>query len=155
MEESGGRRIKRAIHIDLNSVRFCDSALMDRLMHIELINDYVAEKRAVQIPEAASGDLISSKGFTNVDAFQTYIVRYLQNRPDIHQSTMTFLVRQLAPGPTGLPLEIYVFTKTTEWTEYEAIQANIFDHLVAAISKFDLRVFQEPTGLDFQAVGKG
>ncbi len=154
MEESGGRRIKRAIHIDLNSVRFCDEGLMDRLMHIGLIKDYVAEKRAVQTPEVATGDLLSSEGFTNVDAFQTYIVRYLQNRPDIHQKSMTFLVRQLAPGPTGLPLEIYVFTKTTAWTEYEAIQANIFDHLVAAISKFDLQVFQEPTGLDFQAAGK-
>ena len=152
MEESGGRRIKRAIHIDLNSVKFCDAGLLDRLETIDLIDDYVGEKRA-QL-DVGRGAPINGAGFTNVDVFQTYIVRYLQNRPDIHQNTMTFLVRQLAPGPTGLPLEIYVFTKTTVWTEYEEIQASIFEHLVAAISQFDLRVFQEPTGMDFQAVGR-
>jgi miniconductance mechanosensitive channel len=155
MQESGGRRIKRAINIDLNSVKFCDADLIERLKQIELVKDYVAMKQFEQDAEGGSQTAINRQGFTNTDAFREYIVSYLRNRPDIHEDGMTFLVRQLAPGPTGVPLEIYVFTKTTVWTEYEEIQASIFDHLVAAINQFDLRVFQEPTGLDFQAVGRG
>jgi miniconductance mechanosensitive channel len=88
---------------------------------------------------------------TNLGTFRAYIEEYLHNHPHIHQEGMTFLVRQLEPGPKGVPLEIYVFTKTTEWVAYEQIQANIFDHLLASVPLFDLRVFQEPTGMDFRA----
>jgi miniconductance mechanosensitive channel len=154
MQESGGRRIKRAINIDLNSVKFCDADLLERLKQIDLIKDYVDTKQSELESEAGTKKAINRQGFTNTDAFREYIESYLRNRPDIHKDGLTFLVRQLAPGPTGVPLEIYVFTKTTVWTEYEEIQASIFDHLVAAINQFDLRVFQEPTGLDFQAVGR-
>jgi miniconductance mechanosensitive channel len=80
---------------------------------------------------------------------------YLQQRADLHQEAMTLLVRQLDPGPTGLPLEVYAFTKTTAWEDYEAIQAEIFEHLVAAAPAFNLKVFQEPTGSDFQALVAG
>jgi miniconductance mechanosensitive channel len=88
---------------------------------------------------------------TNVGVFRAYIAAYLRSRPDINQE-MTLLVRQLEPGPSGLPLELYAFTRTTAWEEYEAIQADIFDHLVAAIRVFDLQVFQQPTGVDFRAL---
>ena len=86
---------------------------------------------------------------TNIEIFRAYITAYLRNRPDINHDGMPFLVRVLSPTPTGLPIELYIFTRTTDWTEYELIQAEIFDHLVAAAMNFDLRVFQEPTGLDF------
>ena len=88
---------------------------------------------------------------TNVEIFRAYMAAYLQGRSDIHQKGMTFLIRSLAPGREGLPIEVYAFTKTTEWARYESIQAEIFDHFLAAASNFDLHVFQEPTGLDFAA----
>jgi miniconductance mechanosensitive channel len=92
---------------------------------------------------------LDSRQLTNLGTYRAYIETYLRAHPQIHQEGMTFLIRQLAPGPTGVPLEIYVFTKTTVWLEYERIQADIFDHLLAAVPVFDLRVFQEPTGMDF------
>ena len=141
MRESGGRRIKRAIHIDLNSVKFCDQELIGRFSKIALIKDYI-EARLID----------SGQQLTNMSVFRAYVINYLKSRPDVHHEGMTLLVRQLAPGPNGLPLEVYVFTKTVVWTEYEAIQADIFDHLVAAVPQFDLRVFQQPTGMDFQAL---
>ena len=91
---------------------------------------------------------------TNMEVFQAYVTNYLKGRRDLHQEGMTLLVRQLAPGPTGLPLEIYVFTKTVDWVEYEAIQAEVLDHLLGAMPQFDLRVFQEPTGADFRTLVK-
>jgi len=141
MQESGGRRIKRAIHIDLNSVKFCDQEMIERFSKITLVRDCV---------EARSVD--SERRLTNMSVFRAYVINYLKSRPDVHHEGMTLLVRQLAPGPNGLPLEVYVFTKTVVWTEYEAIQADIFDHLVAAVPQCDLRVFQQPTGMDFQAL---
>jgi miniconductance mechanosensitive channel len=157
MQESGGRRIKRAIHIDLNSIRFCDQEMIERFGKIDLVREYV-EARLAGIgpsdnPRASCAENPSEgQQFTNMGVFRAYVANYLKGRPDLHHEGMTLLVRQLAPGPTGLPLEIYVFTKTVVWTEYEAIQADIFDHLVAAIPQFDLRLFQEPTGVDFRAL---
>lgn len=141
MQESGGRRIKRAIHIDLNSIRFCSQEMLDRFKKIALVKEYI-ETRLADI----------GRQFTNMGVFQAYVANYLKSRPDIHQEGMTLLVRQLAPSPTGLPLELYMFTKTVSWVEYEAIQADIFEHLVAAVHQFDLRIFQQPTGADFQAL---
>jgi miniconductance mechanosensitive channel len=86
---------------------------------------------------------------TNVEVFRAYLEAYLRNHPGIHTDGLDFLVRELDPSPTGLPIEIYVFTKTTAWLEYERIQAEIFDHLLATAGFFDLRVFQEPSGSDF------
>jgi len=84
--------------------------------------------------------------------FRAYITAYLKSRQDLHQEKMTLLVYQLEPGPSGLPIEVYAFTKTVEWMEYEAIQADIFSHLVAAVPEFGLRLFQEPAGWIFQAL---
>jgi miniconductance mechanosensitive channel len=157
MQESGGRRIKRAIHIDLNSIQFCDQEMVESFRKIDLVKDYIEAKLADIKRWNTERDVSMENPFngrqlTNIGTFRAYIEAYLRNHDLIHKEGMTFMVRQLAPGPTGLPLEIYVFTKTVVWTEYEAIQADIFDHLVVAAPQFDLRVFQEPTGVDFRAL---
>ena len=153
MQDSGGRRIKRAVHLDMNTIRFCDSEMLDRFERIDLIRDYVSERRQDvdrhnEERRVDISELVNGRRLTNVGTFRAYVAAYLRNRPDIHND-MTFLVRQLAPTPQGLPLEIYVFTTTTVWAEYEAIQADVFDHLLAVVPRFGLRVFQEPTGSDF------
>jgi miniconductance mechanosensitive channel len=144
MEESGGRRIKRAINIDMNSIRFCDDALLDGFERNPYLSDYIKKKRAEIMEhnptlEHSSNMLPPFKRMTNVGVFRTYAATYLFNHPMIHRE-MTFLVRQLAPLPTGLPIEIYVFCKDKNWAVYEGIQADIFDHLLAVIPEFDLRV---------------
>lgn len=154
MSESGGRRIKRAIHIDLGSIRFCDDAMIERFRQIDLIQEYFDET-LVQIEQwnqeqgLDANVLANSRGLTNVGTFRAYVIAYLRNHPQIRQD-MTMLVRQLPPGKSGLPIEIYAFTKTTVWADYEDIQADIFDHLLAVVPQFDLHLFQEPTGKDFK-----
>jgi miniconductance mechanosensitive channel len=156
MQESGGRRIKRAIYLDLTSVRFCDAATIERLGKIDLIKEYVADQQSQfergEATDSTSLGPVNAHHFTNLDAFRAYVTEYLKSRQDLHHKDMTLLVRQLAPGPTGLPLEIYVFTKTVDWIKYEDIQADIFSHLVAVVPLFDLQVFQEPAGSDFRAL---
>ncbi len=154
MQDSGGRRIKRAITIDINSIKFCDEEMIERFSKIRYISDYVEQKKK-EVAEYNSLNkvdtemLVNRRRLTNVGTFRAYIVAYLKNHPKIHQN-MTFLVRQLKPTELGLPLEIYVFTNDIEWANYEAIQADIFDHLLAILPEFDLRVFQNPSGQDFQ-----
>jgi miniconductance mechanosensitive channel len=148
MQESGGRRIKRSLYIDQASIKFCTPEMLQRYQQIQLIKPYMDQKMA-ELGAQPSNPGINGRQLTNVGTFRAYIEAYLRNREDIHQTQLTFLVRQLAPSPNGLPLEVYVFTTTTEWAKYEHIQADIFDHLLAAASHFDLRIFQNPTGLDF------
>jgi len=154
MTESGGRRIKRALYVDLNSVRFCDQELVERLQKIALVKDYIARHLEGAEAEECDRQVCADHELTNVGVFRAYMTAYLQQRDDLHQTGLTLLVRQLDPGPTGLPLEVYAFTKTTAWEEYEAIQAEIFEHLVAAAPAFGLEVFQQPTGTDFQALAE-
>jgi miniconductance mechanosensitive channel len=158
MTESGGRRIKRALNIDIHSIRFCDEQLLDKFSRIPLIEDYIKNRQQEVIEynlknncEQNSG--ISGRHQTNVGVFRAYIIAYLRNNSNLHQD-MTFLVRQLAPTEYGLPIEIYVFSKDQEWANYEAIQADIFDHLLAAVPEFDLRIFQNPSGYDFRCLNK-
>ena len=147
MAESGGRRIKRSILIDISTIRFCDDQMLERFGRIRLLEDYLATKGAdiQQFNEAhdyTQDDLlINGRRQTNIGIFRAYAVAYLKSNPNIHQD-MTFLVRQLAPTETGLPLEIYVFSKDQRWAYYEDIQSDIFDHLLAALPLFDLRAFQ-------------
>lgn len=155
MFESGGRRIKRALHIDMRTVRFADEAMLDRWHRIALLAGYLDEKQhEVQTDNQQSGADLSVLGngrrLTNLGTFRAYCIAYLKANPQISQD-MTFLVRQLAPTEHGLPLEIYVFTKDTRWAFYEGIQSDIFDHLLAVIGEFDLKVFQQPSGYDVQA----
>ena len=151
-QESGGRRIKRSLQLDMNTARFCDEEMLDRFEAIELIRDYVRERRQVVASDNSArkvdvSELVNGRRLTNVGTFRAYVVAYLRSHPHIHQD-MTFLVRHRAPTPQGLPLEIYVFTTTTEWVAYEGIQSDIFDHLLAVVPRFGLRVFQEPTGAE-------
>ncbi len=156
MQESGGRRIKRALHIDMTSVKFCDDEMIERFSAIQLVKDYLDSKkeeiagwnREMQVDES---NLVNGRRLTNLGTFRAYVEAYLHSHPKIHDN-MTFLVRQLRPTDHGLPLEIYVFSNDQVWANYEAIQSDIFDHLLAVLPHFDLRVFQNPTGSDFRAL---
>ena len=156
MQEAGGRRIKRSITFDIDSIRFCDQQMLDRLEKIEILKPYF-QRRLPEIAEANRklGDYdptspVNGRRLTNIGTFRQYITAYLKGHKNIH-GQMTFLVRQLAPGPTGLPIEIYVFTNDTNWIKYEGIQADIFDHLLAVAGEFGLRVFQYPSSAAFQS----
>ncbi len=153
MEKSGGRRIKRSLLIDMKSIKFCDEKMLNKLEQIKLLSDYIKDKRKV-IDNAESLDnnpeiiKANKRLLTNIGTFRKYIEYYLHNNPKIHED-MTFLVRQLQPTEKGLPIEIYVFSTDQDWVKYEAVQSDIFDHLLAIISEFDLRIFQNPSGYDF------
>jgi miniconductance mechanosensitive channel len=158
MFESGGRRIKRALMIDQNSIRFLSEEERDRLRRFALIDDYLDRKqRELESWNAeliAGGrDPVNARRVTNIGTFRAYVHAYLRAHPRIHQE-MTMLVRQLAPTAEGLPLEIYCFTNTTAWAEYEPIQADIFDHLLAILPQFGLRVFQAPGGVDLRRLAE-
>ena len=156
MTESGGRRIKRAIHLDIGSIKFCDEEMLNRFAKIQFISEYIEKKRkeVAEFNESKKADnslLANGRRLTNVGTFRAYIEAYLRHHEMITQE-LTFLIRQLKPSETGLPIEIYVFCKDKRWVPYEAIQADIFDHLLAVAREFDLKVFQNPTGGDFQAL---
>jgi len=159
MEESGGRRIKRAVSIDMSSIKFCDSAMLSRFEKFELIRDYVVQKEE-ELKEynknknLTDEDFISGRHQTNVGIFRRYLEVYLREHPLINLD-MTFLIRQLNPSGKGLPIEIYVFSKVQEWADYESIQADIFDHIFAVIPEFELKVFQEPSGADISNLTRG
>ena len=150
MSESGGRRIKRSIKINMKSIRFCSDSMIEKFKTIHLLKDYMEEKLKEiegynidkKIDEA---DFVNRRSLTNVGTFRAYIKFYLKNNAKIHND-MTFLVRQLAPQSDGLPIEIYVFSNDTDWINYEAIQSDIFDHLLAILPEFELEVFQNLTG---------
>ena len=157
MAESGGRRIKRSIILDVNSVRFVDDEMMQRYRKIRFIQAYLEAKlEEIQTwnrdQQVENSSLVDRRQLTNIGTFRAYLLAYLRNHPMIHQE-MTLLVRQLAPTEKGLPIEIYVFSKEQRWAEYEAIQADIFDHILAVLPEFDLRVVQIPTGSDVREVG--
>jgi len=156
MSESGGRRIKRAIQIDMNSVQFCTQDMIDRFRKIDDLKGYIDEKQEELHDWNAERNiddsvLVNGRRMTNLGTFRAYLVSYLRNHPMINQD-MTFLVRQLRPTADGLPIEIYVFSADKRWAAYEDIQSDIFDHILAVIPQFDLRVFQHPSGKDVQEV---
>lgn len=137
MQQSGGRRIKRAIHIDMNSIRFCTEEMIGRFSKIQYISKYVETKRAELAEHNRSAkvddsSLANGRRMTNIGTFRAYVQAYLQNHPMVSQE-MTLIIRQLAPGEHGLPIEIYVFCTDIRWAHYEAIQADIFDHILAVL----------------------
>jgi miniconductance mechanosensitive channel len=159
MSESGGRRIKRSILINISSIKFLEEALLNKLRKAELLGAYLTEKLASVEQEnlISSTDmsvLMNGRRLTNVGTFRKYLVSYLSKHPDIHQG-MTLMVRQLEPTGNGLPIEIYAFTNTTSWAKYEAIQSDIMDHILAVVSEFDLRVHEAPTGYDLRQLIDG
>ena len=156
MEESGGRRIKRSVNIDMQSVRFLESDELKKFKEIRILNDYIqAKEKEIEAFNKTVGidtsDKINGRRLTNLGTFRKYLELYLRNHPKIHQD-MTFLIRHLQPTERGIPIEIYVFSNDQAWANYEAIQADIFDHILAVIPVFDLRVFQNPTGADWRGL---
>ncbi|QDH71644.1 mechanosensitive ion channel family protein [Lysobacter alkalisoli] len=155
MSESGGRRIKRALHLDQAAVRFLDDDQYRRLQRFVLLERHFKRKREelgewnAEMTERHA-DPVNTRRLTNLGCFRAYVTAYLESHPKIDHGK-TLMVRQLAPGPTGLPLEIYCFAATTEWGAYEGIQADIFDHLLAILPEFGLRLFQQPGGADLMA----
>lgn len=156
MSESGGRRIKRSFHIDISSVHFLTEVEIQRLDANPLLRRYLHDK-SQEIKEYNSqaevnlSSVLNGRRLTNIGTLRAYLDAYLREHPRIHKH-MTLMVRQLAPVPEGLPLEIYAFTNTTAWAEYEAIQSDIFDHIFAVIEEFDLRIHQIPTGNDMRTL---
>jgi miniconductance mechanosensitive channel len=157
MEESGGRRIMRALLIDQASVRFVEPADRDRMRRFALIDDYLTRKQdeldawnGNRVP--SNGDEVNARRITNIGTFRAYVAAYLKAHSGINPD-MTQMVRQLAPTPQGLPLEIYCFTATTSWVAYEGIQSDIFDHLIAILPEFGLQLYQQPSGLDLARLG--
>jgi len=135
MNETGGRRIKRAMHIDVKTIRFADKEMLERWQKIDLIRPYINEKLN-EMTDENSGRLL-----TNLGAFRAYCLAYLKSHPQIHQD-LTMIVRQLEPKELGIPLELYTFTNDTRWAVYESVQADIFDHLLAIVKEFGLAIYQ-------------
>ena len=159
MRESGGRRIKRSLFLDQTSVRFLSLEEIDELRRFMLLDEYVESKREelvswnAQLQSQYKNDPVNRRRMTNIGCFRIYVQQYLRQHPGVHQG-MTLMSRQMAPTSDGLPLEIYCFTNTVVWTEYEGIQSDIFDHLLAILPEFGLRVFQHPSGADMRQWGQ-
>ncbi len=151
MVQSGARRIQRAIYVDVEAIRFLDEEMFARLSKIKLISEYLKNKseeiKVFNAERNVKENVLNGRHLTNIGTFRQYAVEYLHSLPTIDQN-QTCMVRQLAAGSAGLPLEIYCFTATTEWLKYESIQSDIFDHLYSVMPEFGLYPFQQPTGRD-------
>lgn len=155
MSASGGRRIKRSISIDATSIHFLDEDECQRLHKAHLLKPYLTTRHQ-EISEwnqqlDAPESVLNHRQMTNIGTFRAYLNEYLRHHPRIRKD-MTLMVRQLAPDDHGLPIEIYAFTNTVVWLEYESIQADIFDHIFAVVEEFGLRIHQSPTGNDIRAL---
>ncbi len=156
MQSSGGRRIKRALYIDTNSIAFCSEEMIEKFLKVHYLSDYIIQKEK-EITEYNTKNQINrdnpvnGRALTNIGVFRAYISHYLKNHDGINQN-MGLIVRQLEHSEHGLPLEIYTFTKSVEWAVYESVQSDIFDHLFAVAPEFGLRVFQNPSGADLRTM---
>ena len=157
MQESEGRRIKRSIYIDVNSIGFCNQERLERYSKINFIKGYIDSKQkeldAYNEKQNVNESLVNGRRITNIGTFRAYVLAYLKNHPKINQQ-LTLLVRQLATSDSGVPIEIYAFSSDKNWVNYESIQADIFDHLFAVAKEFDLKLFQKPTGGDFATLNR-
>lgn len=154
MSESGGRRIKRAINLDVNSIRSLTDDEIKRFTDFALLKDYIASKeqelQAYNTSLDAPGEGgVNLRRLTNIGTFRAYVYHYLKNHPKIHKD-MTLIVRQLQSGGEGVPIEVYCFCNDTNWFNYEGIQSDIFDHLFAMVPEFGLQLYQNPTGADIR-----
>ena len=157
MRESGGRRVKRSINIDMTSVRFCTPEMLAKYRKIQLLKEYVeaTEKVVKEYNKEHHIDnsvLVNGRRQTNLGVFRAYLTNYLKSLPTVNQD-LTCMVRQLQPTETGIPMELYFFSASKDWIPYEGIQADVFDHVLAIIPEFDLRVFQNPSGADLRRIG--
>ncbi|MDA0714200.1 MAG: mechanosensitive ion channel [Bacteroidetes bacterium] len=156
MQQSGGRRIKRSIHIKVGSIRFCSPEMVERFKNFTLVRPYLVQRSAeIEAHNDSHGVdksvLLNGRRFTNIGVFRVYLEEYLKTNSKINPD-MTIMVRQLASTPNGLPLEIYAFSRYQEWKVYEGIMADIFDHMFAAARSFDLEIFENPTGGDIRTL---
>ena len=156
MKQTGGRRIKRAVNIDITSIKFLDDEMINHFEKFRLLSVYMKQKKEElkkynEELQIKPDEIINKRRLTNIGTFREYLKIYLKQREDVN-ADLTFLIRQLEPGPMGLPIEIYVFANTVDWAEYEDIQSNIFDHILAILPQFGLRVFQSPTSSDIQSL---
>ena len=160
MSMSGGRRIKRSVSIDLQSVRFLSEEEIERFADWSLLSGYIASKRS-ELADANAAPGVNPevqsdlRRLTNLGTLRAWIWELLRNHPNVHQAGHTLLVRQLSSGPQGVPIEIYCFSNDTDWIAYEAIQSDLFDRILAIVPEFGLRVFQEPSGADLAGLGGG
>ncbi len=154
MQESGGRRVKRSINIDMNSVRFCTPEMLDKFRKISLLTEYIDTKQQelerYNKEHNIDGSIkVNGRRQTNLGVFRAYLVNYLKSNPDVNKD-LTCMVRQLQPTEKGIPMELYFFAATTVWIPYEGIQSDVFDHILAVLPEFDLQVFQEVSGSDLR-----
>lgn len=153
MQESGARRIMRAVSADMDRIDFLTDEMIERLREIELLRGYFDQKLAdieshnEQFSEQTRQPP-NARGLTNIGTFRVYLEEYLRQHPDIRDD-MTLIVRQLPPGPEGFPIQLYAFSAKQEWREYERIQADIFDHVLAIMPEFGLKAFQGPTSDEY------
>lgn len=158
MQNSGGRRIKRALYIKQGTIRFIADDEVARFKKIQGMSAYIEERQNIiqkhneSLYGADRSVPVNGRNLTNFGLFRKYIDWYLNSHPGTHKG-MTMMVRQLAPTEKGMPLELYLFTNTVAWAEYEGIMADIFDHLIAAVKYFDLEIFENPTGTDVREIG--
>lgn len=156
MQTSGGRRMKRSIFIDTNSISFCTEEMINNFKSIHHLSDYITDREREIATYNSQNEInqtnrVNGRALTNIGVFRAYISNYLQNHPGINQE-MTLMVRQLAPSENGLPIEIYAFTNSVKWAVYETIQADIFDHLFAVAPEFGIQLFQNPSGSDLKSL---
>ena len=154
MFQFGGRRIKRSIYIDVNSVDFCTQEMIIKYKKIHYLKNYITDKEKELVDYNTQNDidtkqLINGRRMTNLGTFRAYLQNYIGNHPGISQEK-TMMIRQLAPEQNGIPMEIYAFTRDTDWVNYEGVQSDIFDHVYAVAKEFDLRIFQSPSGYDLR-----
>lgn len=154
MRQSGGRRVKRSINIDMSSVQFCTPDMLSKYRKIQLLKEYIDETEKVvkeynKERHIDNSVLVNGRRQTNLGVFRAYLTNYLKSLPTINQELMC-MVRQLQPTETGIPMELYFFSAAKDWVPYEGIQADVFDHVLAIIPEFGLRVFQNPSGEDFR-----
>lgn len=159
MQESGGRRVKRSINIDMTSVKFCTPEMLEKYRKIRLLKDYIEKTEHIiqEYNEEHGIDnsiLVNGRRQTNLGVFRAYLTAYLKSLPEVNPK-LTCMVRQLQPTDHGLPMELYFFSSIKDWVPYEGVQADVFDHVLAIIPEFDLQVFQSPSGRDFQRVCSG
>lgn len=156
MQQFGGRRIKRSIYIDVNSIDFCSQEMLEKFKKIHYLKDYVIKKEKELDEYNLENDIdtkqkINGRRMTNLGTFRAYLLSYISQHPGIDQEK-TMMIRQLASGENGIPMEIYAFTRDTAWLSYEGVQSDIFDHILAVAGEFGLRIFQMPSGYDIKSI---
>jgi len=156
MQESGGRRIKRSISIDMQSVKFCTPEMLEKFKKIHHLKDYI-EEREREIEEynkehnIDDSVIVNGRRLTNLGIFRQYLDHYCRTNPRVN-TNLTFLIRHLQPTDAGIPIEVYIFSADNRWAKYEELQADIFDHILAVIPEFELTVFQAPSGKDIRTL---